>query len=627
MFEMTEKGRAFCFVCFACISLLLAAPFCLAGEEIHRADTSSEPSSCCRGSEEIWDPAKYIGIDEIRPGMEAYCLTCFQGTKAEKFGLEVLSVVRNIEPGRDAILVKVTDERFVHTGPVAGCSGSPVYVDGRLAGALSFAWTYSKDPLFGVTPIQEMLKVGRSAPSQRPTSQSGLAVDFSKPLDLADIGEQIGKGVFKQRHTLGGANPLPALLVISGLSPGVCEDLADLVQPSGIMLTASGNNGATAQSSEKAQVEPGACFAVPWVSGDIDMAWLGTVTEVVDDKVYGFGHGLLEYGPVDLPMATGEVYTVVPSLLQSFKIARTLDVIGALRQDESAAVVGRIGAQARTIALTIRLDRYNDTEVRTYNCQLANNRILTPNALQLAVAGAALQLGDLPPDHTIEYEVAIGLGDTERVSFKNVSANSGLLEMLMDGIGSVGLLMNNPYQEADIKSIDFGIHITPENNTSHIWSAELSDTKVKAGQAIQVAIVVESVLAEKKKYLFSLKIPDQLKPGKYQLMVCGSSGYEQFLRKAVPYRFIAQDMPSLIKALNDVLSVERDRLYCLLVLPAAGVALERAELPDLPATKALVFQDARRALKTRPYPRWLQKNIDIGTVVVDSEVLSIMVEK
>lgn len=627
MLEMAEKGRAFRFVCFTCMSLLLAAPFCAAGEEIHGADASSESSSDCRDSQEIWDPAKYIGIDEIRPGMEAYCLTCFQGTQAQKFDVEVLSVVRNMDPGRDAILVKVTDERFIHTGPVAGCSGSPVYIDGRLAGALSFAWTYSKDPIFGATPIQEMLKVGRSARSQRPVSQGRLALDFSKPLDLSDVGEQMGKGVFKRSRTLGGANPLPDLLVISGLSPGVCEELAELVQPSGIMLAASGSGGDPSPDSEKAPVEPGACLAVPWVSGDIDMAWLGTVTDVVDDKVYGFGHGLLEYGPVDLPMATGEVYTVVPSLLQSFKIARVRDVIGALRQDESAAVVGRIGAEAQTIPLTIRLERYNDTEVRTYNCQLANNRILTPNALQLAVAGAALQLGGLPPDHTIEYEVAIGVGDTERVSFKNVSTDHGLLEMLMDGISSVGLLMNNPYQEVDIRSIDFGVHITPESKTSHIWSVELSDTKVKAGQAIQVTVVVESVLAKKKKYRFSLKMPEQLKPGKYQMMVCGSSGYEQFLRKAVPYRFIAQDMPSLIKALNDALSVERDKLYCLLVLPAAGVALERAELPDLPATKALVFQDARRALKTRPYPHWLQKKIDVGTVVIDNEILSITVEK
>ncbi|MBA7624504.1 hypothetical protein ES703_31913 [subsurface metagenome] len=111
--------------------------------------------------EDVWDPARYIGVDEIKPGMEAYCLTEYGAAGVEKFGLEVIDVVRDFDLGRDVILVKGTDERFIHTGPVLGCSGSPVYIEGRLAGALALAWTYSKDPLYGVTPIKEMLSVGR----------------------------------------------------------------------------------------------------------------------------------------------------------------------------------------------------------------------------------------------------------------------------------------------------------------------------------------------------------------------------------------------------------------------------------------------------------------------------------
>ena len=112
-----------------------------------------------QGLEGIWDPARYISVDEIKPGMEAYCLTVYKGTTVEKFGVEVLSVVHDFMPGRDAILVRGTDERFIHTGPVAGCSGSPVYIDGRLAGALATGWQFSKDPLYGVTPIADMLRV------------------------------------------------------------------------------------------------------------------------------------------------------------------------------------------------------------------------------------------------------------------------------------------------------------------------------------------------------------------------------------------------------------------------------------------------------------------------------------
>jgi hypothetical protein len=621
------KSTAFHLVSFALALCLFFAGFvCAAGEE-SEGDASGGQPACGSRMGNRWDPAKYIGIDEIQPGMEAYCLTCFKGTEAERFDLKVISVVRNIEPGRDAILVQSTDERFVHTGPVAGCSGSPVYVNGRLAGALAFSWMFSKDPLFGVTPIREMLSVGQGSDSQQQAMSRGLAFDFSEPIDLSDVDRRI-KSLLRQSYSLGGANPLPDLLVVSGLSPTVCQHLQELVGPLGLMPVAGGGSGGgPITETAKGQVQPGACLAVPWVTGDISMAWLGTVTEVVDSTVYGFGHGLLSYGPVDLPMATGQVYAVVSSMSQSFKLASTADVIGAVQYDQSAAVVGRIGAKARMIPLTVRVDRYNDTQPRVYNCQVADNRVLTPTALQLALAGAVLYLGELPLDHTVEYEVTIDIDDAESIKFKNVSTGQDLTEMLMDSVSSIMLLMNNPYKEVHIRSLKFDVGIKPKNVISHIWSVELSDVKVKAGQEIRIGVVVESFLAEKKKYEFSLKIPDQLRPGKYELAVCGSNGYEQFLRKAVPYRFVAPDMPGLIKALKDALSVERDRLYCLLVLPAGGLALQGAELPDLPGTKALIFQDARRALKGRPYPDWLEKSLKTGTVVIDREEMSIIVEK
>ncbi len=589
----------------------------------------------CPAGQPKWDPAKYIGIDEVRPGMAAYCLTCLKGTEIEKFNLDVLSVVRKVEPGMDWILVKCTDERFIHSGPIAGCSGSPVYIEGRLAGAIAYVpgGAFSKDPLFGVTPIEEMLKVGQGNPrldrgSQQRATGQGFAFDFSKPIDLAEITQQITAGRSSASRSMAGLTTLPCPLITSGLPGSACKQLGASVEPFGLMVVPAVGGAATQEAADKdVQLVPGAPLAVPLITGDIEMEVLGTATEVVDDKVYGFGHSFLGYGPVDLPMATAQVHAVVSSLALSFKLGSVLKVVGALTTDESKAIFGRIGAKARMIPLTIRVERYNDTKVRVYNCQVAHNQMLTPIALRSAVGGAVLCLGDLPPEHTIEYKVAIGIDDAQSVSFKNVSASRGLAEIITDSIGSVAMLMDNPYKKFDIKAIDFDVRVEPNNSISHIWSVELSDSKVKAGQQVRVTVVVESFLAEKKKYEFILKIPEQVKPGRYELMVCGSYGYEQFLRKAVPYRFVAQDMSSLVEALNDVLGIERDKLYCLLLLPPAGVALQGAELPDLPATKALVLQDATRALNAQPYPRWLEKSIDTDTVIIDREAMSITVEK
>ncbi len=598
-----------------CFSLVLVCSFCVAGP----------PNAI----EDIWDPAKYISIDEIKPGMEAYCLTEYGAAGIEKFDMEVLSVVRNISPGRDRIYVQGTDERFIHTGPVGGCSGSPVYIDGRLAGALAYASYFSKDPLYGATPIQEMLRVGQAGSSEKDVAQTGFTFDFSKPIDFAEINRQIASPRLSRNIGLAGISPLPCLLITSGLPAKVCEQLATAVEPFGLMVV-PGISGAGVQQPENGDdvhLEPGAVLVVPLVSGDISMFVLGTATEVRGDNVYGFGHSFLGYGSVNLPMATGKVHTVVSSVARSFKLGSALEIVGALTTDEYAAVIGRIGAEASMIPLTIRIDRYNDAEKRVYNCRVAYNRLLTPMLLRSAVAGAALYLGDFPPDHMIEYKVAIGLEDAESITFENVSTSLGLLEMIVESVGSVTLLMNNPYKEVDIKSLDFDVRITPKNIVSHIWSVDLSDSKVKAGQNIDIGVVVESVRAEKKKYRCSLKIPEDLAPGKYDLTVCGSSDYEQFLRKTVPYKFIVQSLPSLIEAINNSLQVDRDKLYCLLLLPPGGVTVEKAELPDLPATKALVLQNAKRTLKTRPYPHWLENSLKTGTIIVDKKVMRITVEK
>jgi hypothetical protein len=155
----------------------------------------------------------------------------------------------------------------------------------------------------------------------------------------------------------------------------------------------------------------------------------------------------------------------------------------------------------------------------------------------------------------------------------------------------------------------------------------LSDSKVRPGEKIEVEIVVESPLTGKKKYKSGFTIPDELEPGKYDLIVCGADGYYNFLKKAAQYKFIPRSLSTLIDAMNFSLRIARDKLYCLLVLPPRGVAVEKAELSDLPATKALVLTDAKRTLRVQPYQHWLEDSFRIGTFVADKKVMRITVEK
>lgn len=606
---------------YVCLALILISA-------VLNNTATAEQSKVLEG---IWDPAKYIGLEEIKPGMEAYCLTEYGVAGIEKFGMEIVDVVRDFSPGLDIILVTGTDDRFIHTGPVAGCSGSPVYINGRLAGALAYAWPYAKDPLYGVTPIAEMLKVGlggQSTGSVQNPGQVRAIFDFSKPIDLTEVDRQYKHELLNRRHKLSGASPLPCPLIASGLTSNVCEQLEEIFKPFGWMVVAGGNNGSNPIDSEnKVQLTPGACLIVPLVSGDITLAVSGTVTEVRDDKVYGFGHSYMGYGPVDFPMATGKVHTIVSNIYRSFKLTSMLEDVGALTMDESMAVLGRIGSKAKTIPLTIKIDRYNDTEKRTYNCRVVSNRLITPMLLQSAVSGAAFQLGDFPPDHMVEYKVSIDLENNKSIRFQNISTARGVNEIIIESAGSVALLMNNPYEEIDIESIDYDIRIIPKNIISHIWSLDLSDSNFKTGENIDIEVIIESVLTGKKKYNCSLEIPESLTPGKYNLTVCGHLDYERFLVKSEPYKFMATSVQALIDALNYSLSVDRDKLYFILSLPPGGIALEQAELPDLPATRVLILQNAKRALQVLPYQHWIEKSLRTGKVVIDKKELKITVEK
>jgi hypothetical protein len=441
--------------------------------------------------------------------MEAYCLTVYEGTQIEKFDLDVLDVVRDWRAGKDGILVRSADERFVRTGPVAGCSGSPVYIEGRLAGALAWGTYFSKDPFYIVTPIEEMLRVGseKNAPA-RHAAELGYSFDFSGPLDFAEIDSQITRPQGPKNRSLTDSVALPCPLIVSGLPARAAEGLDALVKPFGLRVVAGAAGSTTSPESKDIQFEPGACLAVRLVSGDIRMDAIGTVTEVVGQKVYGFGHSMLGYGPIDLPMATGRVHTIVSNMLFSYKLASAVETIGALRADESTAVYGQIGAKARTIPLVIKVNRYNDAQARTYNCRIADNRLLTPAVFRLSLAGAALMLGSLPPDHMIEYKVTIDLEHAESISFENISTSQGLDEVIAESSGSVALMMNNPYKSVNIQSIQAEVRITPSSKVGQIWSVDLSDSTVKAGEEVKIGVVVESFLAEKKKYERSLRIPE-----------------------------------------------------------------------------------------------------------------------
>jgi hypothetical protein len=573
------------------------------------------------------DKTKYITIDEITPGMDAVCFTVYKGVEIEKFSLKVVDVVRDFRPGRNAILVMGTDERFIHTGPVAGCSGSPVYINGRLAGALAFGWVYSKDPLYGVTPIEEMLQAGTNSQCVGTAQETAFSsvLDFSKPIDLKTAYNQIISFKGSPSSSADGLSMLPCPIATT-LPKNSFSAFADAFESAGLLPVSGGASGRLSQYAD-IPMKPGGVLVLPLVYGDIDLSAIGTITEVVDDKIYGFGHSLLGEGSIDVPMATGYVNTVVASLLRSFKFGQPIDVKGALYIDQSTAVVGTIGRKAKTIPMRITINRYTDEKVRTYDCQIVSHRRFTPLLAGICLSGTATMLGDLPADNTIQYKTTIGIEGYQPITFENFSSSSGLEECLSDSIGTLALIFNNPYDRPPISSIDFEVKILPKTLVSRIWDFEVSDTTVKPGQTITARITLELYLSVNKTYTTQIKIPDDIPPGNYELTAAGDADYRQFSTRLAPYRYTPQNMPDLIKIINELGNTKRNSLYITMILPAGGIVLENSELPQLPLTKTLLLNNSKRSTSTQSAPEWLSRTIPVDTIVLDSRNFSITVEK
>jgi hypothetical protein len=581
------------------------------------------------------DKNKYIGISEIKAGMKGYCLTCMQGTEVKRYELEVLSVIHNLNPSSDTILVKCLGPEFEHAGMIAGCSGSPVYLDGRLAGAMAFGWTGSKDPIYGVTLIEDMLRTGSSESYKKlqASQSSEVSLDFSKPINFSDVENQFRTFLNSKKNSFNGFSPLPTPVLVSGLPASSLNELNSVFEP--LSLTAIGGAGSSANikgkidssSSEKsAKLAPGTSLVVPLVYGDVVLSASGTVTEVIGDTVYGFGHSLLGYGPVDLPMATGQVHTVIANQDRSFKLISPLKVVGALKADESSAIMGKIGAQAPMFDMTITVNRYNDTQTRVFKCKVINHKTLTPTLISTIIGGTATFLGDLPPQHNVKYQVTLSPEDSKLIVFENTSGTNGVAELSSDVSNAIRLFMNNPFKSVMMKSIDIKIEIAPKDISSRIWSVEVSNTKVKAGDSIDVSVVLESVRESKRNYNFQIIVPQNLPNGNYVLAVCGTAEYVRFLNQAAPYRFVVQNFNDLDLALKELLSIERDRLHCFMILPPAGIVLEKSELSDLPPTKASVLFDSRRTLVSQPYQNWIDSSLKTGLLTSDRKNIQITVE-
>jgi len=555
------------------------------------------------------DRRRYMPLDEIRPGMTGFGKTVLRGTKIETFKVEVISVLRNIEPKMDMIFARCAEANLEHTGIIAGMSGSPVYLYDpqtrrpRLIGAVAFGDVFNKDPICGLQPIEQMLQVTRASTQPalraRRVGRAARAVSRLCPIDpddrfvLAGLGRPMSASAADPPASLPfGLQPLATPLAVAGASPGAMDFLRKALQGTNFVPVVAGGASAPASGPSLGRLEPGAVLSIPFMTGDLEAAAIGTVTDVIGNRVLGFGHPMLGEGRVELPFATGMIHTVIPSLFRSVKVGSAVRICGALVVDESTGVLGYVGRSARMVPVRIRIREAG--RERNYSLRCLHHEQITPSLIGAAVISCALAHADLPREHTLRYTIRADFERLGTYRVQDMASQSGVGPVRSDITTPLLLLMDSEFGRARLRSVQMDLTIEPVARAAVMEQVELARDVIRPGQDLSITVTWRRYRGERTVGHYTMKVPADLPEGTYELSVCSWQAHLNRWRAEKPHLFKYRSLPQMFEAITRVASVRKDRLFLRLKLPTGGVALEGEELPELPSFRRQILASSKR---------------------------------
>lgn len=576
------------------------------------------------------DRSRYMSPDEIRPGMKGFGRTVVSGVRIDTFDFEVVSVMSNaFYAKQDVILIRASGLNLEHSGIVGGMSGSPCYIVDdqgrqRMIGAVAYGWTFNKDPLCGVQPITQMLDIMQfrnpgsgsggkrdivtAEPQERSTGGSVdlaevLAQAWPKPIDPSSpfsvFNEDIARLAERpiQRPGPGGLQPLRTPVMISGGGhPSVMTFLGEALERFAMEPVASGGpSAAIREAADKIQLEPGSVLCIPLITGDIGADALGTCTEVDGGRILGFGHALEGRGSIRLPLATGMVHTVVPSIMRSNKLGASLRTVGTLWGDESSGIFGITGDAPPMVPVEVNIE--NRRGKSAYHYEVVQDEMLTAPLAATALLESLYAHSDLPKEHTIRYELEVDFDGMGRFATSNLTSQSGAFGLAMNVMVPTMSMLNSPFGEATVSGVKADVKIDEAARTAQIDEVLLDRQVCKPGDTVEVRVrwVHYRNSPTFSEETYSITLPDDLPDGSYQLMVGSSRMHLAALRVEKPHLFRAESLPELLERLNQVAAEPDNRLFIRLTLPTGGLAIKTTELPDLPSYMRQIYGNTNRS--------------------------------
>jgi len=567
-----------------------------------------------------------IPITEITAGMTGYGLTVLEGTRVDTFAVTVLGVQRRTRAAGDVIIVELAGHGLELSAVAQGMSGSPIYLDGRFAGAVAFGWAGALRPIAGVTPAAELLALPTAQP---PTAedQSGRLTRSGDALALVNdrypqalaadlLGPDATGHISSAPHVLPADWPEPTELLADLLPTDIWAAEVSVAGATGPMPLpigwiyrplASGTSGAAADGgvagggADAADVPlvPGAACAVPLIVGDAQLGALGTVTWVDGDRVLMFGHPFMQRGPVQLPLASARIVSVFPSRQMSFKIGSIGPVIGSVLYDQRAGLVGQMGVQPRLIPVTVRLQRPAGEEA--YAFEVADDPTLSPLLVFWCLYNALLVHGDDQSRQTLRYEITTTWAETTGeplapvVLSGQVAGPGGAAALGSEWMAPLQILLNNRHTPLDLQRVAATMTISRPLEAAVIAAATVPGG-VRSGETVPVGVTLQPYRGEAQQVTLSLELPAHVAPGKYRLAVANARDFFALETERAAGLFEDRTLAATLALIRTPRSAAT--LMAVLLGPPRSVVVAGRELTHLPGSVAHTLQAGRDGVTT-----------------------------
>jgi hypothetical protein len=551
-------------------------------------------------------PETYWQVDDVRAGMKGVGRTVMKGTKVETFDAEVLGVLKNVSPGRDMVLCRLSGLGLEKTGVVAGMSGSPIDIDGKLLGAVAYAWPFGKEPIAGVTPFCQM-HAFVEAFEQRDLAHKAkpIRVGLREPLridgetfETATVSEAFDGPAPTDADGLW-LTPLRTPLAASGFTPHSLELLRERVAGAGLVPVQGGAAAAKlAEDTKDVALEPGGPLALAMITGDFDLSGIGTVTRIDGDRVYGWGHPFLGLGSCEFPLMTGYIHTVYPRQTVSFKMGSPLKTVGVVNADVSTCIAGWLNRKADMLPVRMTVTLGDKEAARTYNVQIVRQRSLLPNLVYTALTNSVDMEGELPEEMTAAFEARIEVEGRDPIVIKDTFSGfaGGRAPGALYGpvTAVVGVLANNPYEPLRATRIECDTHVKAERRSADIETIELDSDAYEPGGDVRASVFVRPWMGAPLRLSAKLTLPDDIPDGDYTLTASDETSAAHAALRDDPNLNSPQNVEQVLQAIRIQAAAKRTRLTLRVPLGPSGVAVGGKSLPDLPAGVVQILAAARR---------------------------------